>query len=86
MTDLKKHFSELIEGYNKGLVGANFLIEEVIDVLRVFGADSVLIHKRDELLKPFVDQLVKCIENDGDMAFTIEGWKDTTSGKKIVET
>lgn len=85
MTDLKKHFSEVIETYNNGLVGANYVIDEVVNILSIFGAESVLTQKRDELLKPFVDQLVKCIENDGHMAFNIEGWKDTTSGKEIVE-
>ena len=84
MTDLKKHFSDVIADYKDGFIGANAVINEVVDVLSLFGADSVLVSKRDELLAPFVDELVKCIENDGNMAFNIEGWKKTDSNKDVV--
>lgn len=83
MTDLKKHFSDVIADYKDGFIGANAVVNEVVDVLSIFGAESVLVSKRDELLTPFVDELVKCIENDGNMAFNIEGWKRPTTKRKI---
>ena len=83
MTDLKKHFQGVIADYKCGFIGANVVIENVLEILRVFGADSVLANKRDELLAPFADELVKCIENDGNMAFNIEGWKRPTTKRKI---
>lgn len=84
MTDLKKHFQGVIADYKCGFIGANLVIENVLEILRVFGADSVLANKRDELLAPFADELVKCIENDGNLAFNIEGWQKTDSDKEVI--